>query len=79
MVHTNTAYETDKAANYKDGYLVVGVLFDEVDGKKIRVRAIRLFQDYQSGVARSHFQYSGSLTTPSRKFFLDILDGFKIF
>ena len=33
----------------------------------------------KSGVARSHFQYSGSLTTPSRKFFLDILDGFKIF
>ena len=31
MVHTNTAYETDKAANYKDGYLVVGFLFDEAE------------------------------------------------
>ena len=50
MVHTNTAYETEEASNYKDGYLVVGVLFDEADGKKIRVRAIRLFQDNQSNV-----------------------------
>ena len=51
MVHTNTAYETDKAANYKDGYLVVGVLFDEAKGNKIRVRVICLFQDYQSNVS----------------------------
>ena len=43
MVHTNTAYETEEAANYKDGYLVVGVLFDEAKRNKIRVRAIHLF------------------------------------
>ena len=51
MVHTNTAYEIVKAANYRDGYLVVGVFFDEVNRKQIRVRAIRLFQDYQSNVS----------------------------
>ena len=28
----------------------------------------------KSGVARSHFQYSGSLTTPSMKCLLDILN-----
>ena len=38
MVHTNTAYETDEASNYKDGYLVVSVLFDEAKQSKIRVR-----------------------------------------
>ena len=43
MVHTNTAYETDESANYKDGYLVVGVLFDEAKRNKIRVRTIHLF------------------------------------
>ena len=43
MVHTNTAYETEEASNYKDGYLVVGVLFDEAKRNKIRVRAIDLF------------------------------------
>ena len=43
MVHTNTAYETEEASNYKDGYLVVGVLFDEVKRNKIRVKAIHLF------------------------------------
>ena len=43
MVHTNTAYETDEAAKFKDGYLVVGVLFDEAKRNKIRVRAIHLF------------------------------------
>jgi len=90
MVHTNTAYETDEAANYKDGYLVVGVLFDEAKRNKIRgfgqtfrnfVKKSSKLQDSdegtltamfdvsdilrKSGVARSHFQYSGSLTTPS--------------
>ena len=43
MVHTNTAYETDEAAKFKDGYLVVGVLFDEAKRNKIRVKAIHLF------------------------------------
>ena len=61
MVHTNTAYETDKAANYKDGYLVVGVLFDEAKGNKIR--AICLFQDYQSNVCINLCRGSDKLFT----------------
>ena len=37
MVHTNIAYNLSDAINHNDGYLVVGVLFDESKNSKIRV------------------------------------------
>ena len=37
MVHTNIAYNLSDAINHNNGYLVVGVLFDESKKSKIKV------------------------------------------
>jgi len=38
MVHLNTKYEADDAGNHPDGYLVVGILFDEGKEGKHKVK-----------------------------------------